>query len=354
MKEFYVVKEGKRLRCGYTTGSCSSAAAKAAVIMLIEGKTIKSIKIDTPANIPLDLQVMKPVINNYYAECCIVKDSGDDPDVTDGIEIYARVSKRSDNLIVIDGGEGIGRIKRKGLFGKIGQAAINPVPRKMIEEEIRKVTDKGFDVLIYAPMGKIISEKTFNKNIGIEGGISIIGTSGIVEPMSEKALLDTIYLEIETIFNDGFHEIILYPGNYGEKMVKALKFEGRGVKISNYVGDALLYCVYKGFKNITLIGHIGKFSKLSIGVFNTHSKVCDVRMEAFVYYLALRGAKLEVLKKVKNCITTEEALEVVYKHGYKIAIEDMKKGIEDRLRGYIKNEEVKLKIYMYSMKYGVL
>ncbi|WP_234121924.1 cobalt-precorrin-5B (C(1))-methyltransferase CbiD [Clostridium hydrogenum] len=354
MKELYVVKEGKKLRCGYTTGSCSAAAAKAAVSMFINKKLINRVKIDTPANIVLELEVMKPVIKEDYAECCIVKDSGDDPDVTDGIEIYARISKRKDNLITIDGGEGIGRIKRKGLFGEIGEAAINPVPRRMIEEEVRKVTEEGFDIVIYAPMGKLISEKTFNKNIGIEGGISIIGTTGIVEPMSEKALLDTIYLEIDTVYNEGLREIILYPGNYGEKMLESLKLTGRKVKISNYVGDAVLYSVYKGFKSITLLGHIGKFSKISVGAFNTHSKVCDVRMEAFVYYLALRGAKLELLEKVKNCITTEEALELVYENGFKIAIEDMKKGIEARIRKYIKNDEVKVKIYMYSMKYGVL
>lgn len=221
MKELYVVKEGKKLRCGYTTGSCSAAAAKAAVSMFINKKLINRVKIDTPANIVLELEVMKPVIKEDYAECCIVKDSGDDPDVTDGIEIYARISKRKDNLITIDGGEGIGRIKRKGLFGEIGEAAINPVPRRMIEEEVRKVTEEGFDIVIYAPMGKLISEKTFNKNIGIEGGISIIGTTGIVEPMSEKALLDTIYLEIDTVYNEGLREIILYPGNYGEKCLKA-------------------------------------------------------------------------------------------------------------------------------------
>ena len=152
--DLYVIKDGKNLRCGYTTGSCAAAAAKAATIMLESGKVINYIDMDTPANIPLTLEVHNPIIQKDFVSCSIIKDAGDDPDNTDGIQIYARVSRRDDEDIVIDGGQGIGRVTRKGLFGEIGQAAINPVPRQMIKKEVREVSPKGYDVVIYAPEGE--------------------------------------------------------------------------------------------------------------------------------------------------------------------------------------------------------
>lgn len=354
MKDMYVVKEGRKLRCGYTTGSCAAAAAKASALMLLTNKILPFVEIDTPSGIRLKLEVKDPFIGEDHASCCIVKDAGDDPDVTDGIEIYARVSKRNDDDIHIDGGEGIGRIARPGLFGNVGEAAINPVPRQMIVDGIRKVSREGFDVVIYAPRGTGIGKKTFNENIGIEGGISIIGTSGIVEPMSEEALLKTIYLEIDSVYHDGFRDIILFPGNYGEKMVEELRLKGRKVKISNYMGDSILYCYNKGFESITLVGHIGKLSKLSIGAFNTHSRVCDVRMEAFVYYLALSDAPFEVIEKVRKSLTTEEALDTVMVRGFISIMDDMKKGCIERIRRYVKDEDFDVSLYMYSMKHGVL
>ncbi|WP_333657426.1 cobalt-precorrin-5B (C(1))-methyltransferase CbiD, partial [Tissierella praeacuta] len=197
--DLYIIKEGKSLRCGYTTGSCAAGAAKAAAIMIETGETVKYVEIDTPANIKLKLEVNNPSIDGKKATCSIIKDAGDDPDNTDGIEIYATLSKRDDGQVIIEGGQGIGRIRRKGLFGKVGEAAINPVPRQMIEKEVREVSNSGYDILIFAPQGEEIGKKTFNENIGIEGGISIIGTKGIVYPMSEEALIKTIYMEIDML-----------------------------------------------------------------------------------------------------------------------------------------------------------
>lgn len=354
MKDLYVVKGGKKLRCGYTTGSCSAAAAKACVMMLQANKLMSKVSIDTPAGIKLDLDVISPELGPGYASCCVIKDGGDDPDVTDGMEICARVSRRGDRKIVIDGGEGIGRITRKGLFGNVGEAAINPVPRKMIEREIREISSDGFDVLIYAPKGAQIAKKTFNPNLGIEGGISIIGTSGIVEPMSEKALLETIYLEMDLLYDEGCREVILFPGNYGKNMAKSLGLPDKGVQVSNFIGESIAYAYNKGFRKITLVGHIGKLSKLALGAFNTHSRVCDMRMEALVYYLALIQAPLEILKQVNSCTTTEEALEIIIQTGYKSIFEDMKKGCIERIRKYLKDDDFDVDVYIYSMKYGVL
>ncbi len=352
--DLYVVKEGKQLRCGYTTGSCAAGAAKAAALMLQTGEIIKYVEIDTPANIRLKLEVNNPSIEEDKATCSIIKDAGDDPDNTDGIEIYATVSKRNDGLIFIDGGQGIGRIRRKGLFGEVGEAAINPVPKEMIEKEVREVSNSGYDILIFAPQGEEIGKKTFNKNIGIEGGISIIGTKGIVYPMSEEALIKTIYMEVDMIGeNKGKDNIVLVPGNYGEKLGEELGIKDPKVKVSNFLGDSLLYIYNKGFKSITLVGHIGKFAKLSIGVFNTHSKVCDGRMEAFVYYLALMGAPLELLNRVNDAVTAEEGLNICIDSGYGDVVRHMERGAEDRIRKYLKDEDYKVKVIIYSMERGV-
>lgn len=352
--DLYVIKEGKQLRCGYTTGSCAAGAAKAAAMGLFKGYIPEYVDISIPAGIDLKLKVENPAINDEYASCCIVKDAGDDPDATDGIEIYARVSKRNDNDIVIDGGEGIGRITKEGFWGKVGESAINPVPRKMIKNEILKVIDGGVDILIYAPMGVEIGKKTFNSNIGIEGGISIIGTKGIVEPMSEEALKKSIYLEIDSIFDSGNREIVLYPGNYGEKAKQEHNIEGQGVKISNFIGDVMLYCYHKGFKKVTLVGHIGKLCKLSIGAFNTHSKTCDVRIEAFIYYLALANAPAELISIVNDTITSEEALKLIKNNGYGHIIENMRFGCVDRIRRYVKDKEFDIEVIIYSMEFGIL
>ena len=314
--DLYVIKDGKKLRCGYTTGSCATGAAKACTIGIVTGKIPEYVEIDTPAGIKLNLKVENPTITSEYTSCCIIKDAGDDPDSTDGIEIFAKVSKREDEKIVITGGQGIGTITRDGFWGKKGERAINPVPRKMITEEVEKVTDKGLNIEIYAPMGKEIGKKTFNSNIGIEGGISIIGTKGIVEPMSEEAFKKSIYIEIDSVKNNGENEIILYLGNYGEKIYSEINKGVSGVKISNFIGDSLLYCYNNGFKKITLVGHIGKLCKLSIGGFNTHSKICDMRIESFIYYLSLLNAPHEIVMEINECLTSEEALKVIIENNY--------------------------------------
>jgi len=356
MNDLYVIKHGKSLRCGYTTGSCATGAAKAAALMLLSREKLENISIGTPSGIELNLKLDDIHIEEEHVYCCIVKDAGDDPDSTDKIEIYARVCKRTDSKIFIDGGEGIGLITRSGFWGKSGTSAINPVPRKMITDELSKLSNYGFDVLIYAPRGKEIAKKTFNSNLGIIDGISIIGTKGIVEPMSDYALKKCIYIEIDDAYDKGIREIVLFLGNYGEKVVEGLNLEGAKIKISNFIGDMLLYSKSKGFDKITLVGHIGKLCKLSIGAFNTHSKICDVRIEAFVYYLALNSAPLELINCVNECKTSEEALELVLNNDYSVVINKMIAGCIDRIKRYLKDDdnECNVDVIMYSMDYGIL
>lgn len=352
--EKYVVKDGKKLRYGYTTGSCAAAASKAAVLLLNGDLDRDYITISVPKGFDIELDIESADIGkDNSATVSVIKDAGDDPDVTNEIEIFARAKKRDDNKVNIIGGEGVGRITIEGFWGKAGDSAINPVPRKMIESEIKKVSDEGYDIEIYVPKGREIGKKTFNSNIGIVDGISIIGTSGIVEPMSEDALKKCIYMEIDNIVNLGEKEIVLFPGNYGEKMAEELYPDKKGVQISNYIGESLLYCQYKGIEKIKLVGHIGKFSKLSLGGFNTHSKVCDMRIEAFIYYLAVRKEIYEI-EKFLNFKTSEEAVEYLKSISKEYIFEDMRQGCIQRIKTYLKDEKFDIDVMLYSMKYGVI
>lgn len=352
--DMFVIKDGKSLRCGYTTGSCAAAASKAAVLMLETGKIVNYIEIDTPAGISLKLPVTSQKISSKKASCSIIKDAGDDPDVTDGIEIFAEVFRNSKGENFIDGGIGVGKITSRSIFGNIGEAAINKVPKEMIEKEIKDISENFYDIVISVPLGEKIALKTFNKNIGIEKGISIIGTKGIVYPMSDDAILKTIYMEVDTVAKViGKETIILVPGNYGEKIAEKLYPGLPKVKVSNFIGDSLLYIYNEGFKSIKLIGHIGKFSKLSIGVFNTHSKVCDGRMEAFVYYLSLMGAPVEFIQRIDSLLTAEEALNICIEKGFGEIKEKMEEGARKRVKRYIKDEDFDIEVKIYSMERGV-
>lgn len=352
--DLYVVKDGEKLRCGYTTGSCAAAASKASIYMLENQEIIDFIEIDTPAGIRLKLEVNDQEFSDTTATCSIIKDGGDDPDVTDGMKIFSKVIKREDSEILIDGGIGIGRVTERSAFGNLGDAAINKVPLQMIEREIRSISENGYDVLIYAPMGVEIGKKTYNKNIGIDGGISIIGTKGIVYPMSEDALIKTIYMEMDNIKkNEGLSEILLVPGNYGENVAREEKIDIPMVKTSNYIGDSLSYAYREGFLKITVLGHIGKLAKLSIGIFNTHNKIADSRLEAFVYYLAIMKAPYNVIEEVMKTLTAEDALEVCIKYKYASIVSEMEKGAEYRIKRYLKDDNIDIQVRIYSMKRGL-
>ena len=307
-----VVKGGKELRCGYTTGSCATAAAKACAIMLLSDEAVDIVKIEAPKGVNLTLQVEDIIRQKDWVTCSISKDAGDDPDVTNGMRISARVEKIL-NGIQIDGGAGVGRVTKEGLSCAVGEAAINPIPRQMITKALKQVSQKydyhgGFSVVISAENGEEIAKKTFNPRLGIVGGISILGTSGIVEPMSEKAIIQTIRLEINNKIFKNSEYLLISPGNYGRDF--ALKEFGLdidlGVKCSNYIGEAIDYAAYKKVKNILLIGHAGKLCKIAGGIMNTHSRVADCRCEIFAAHSALAGAAQEQIEQIINSITTDE------------------------------------------------
>lgn len=322
----------KLLRYGYTTGSCAAAAAKAAAQMLQTGQPVSQVRIVTPSGVPLTLDVLDPVLGVDSASCAIRKDGGDDPDATSGLLIYATVRPIPQGIRV-DGGPGVGRVTKPGLDQPVGAAAINHVPRQMIEAAVAEAlqgASGGMEVIISVPGGEEVGKRTFNPHLGIVGGISILGTSGIVEPMSEQALVDTTRVELNMCRAGGATDLLLTVGNYGDDFASCklgLSLAGR-IKCSNFIGQTLSDAISLGFRRVLLIGHIGKLVKLGAGIMNTHSAQGDARMEILVSCALARGASLEALRAVAACITTEAALEELRRFGL---LEETMKELGERI-----------------------
>ncbi|OOM75676.1 cobalt-precorrin-6A synthase [Clostridium puniceum] len=397
MFEMYIETGGERLKCGYTTGSCSAGAAKAATMLLFDkAETLSEIEIASPKGINILMPIESIVKFKNYVECTILKDGGDDPDITNGIEIKAIVRRITDeiaidigkctdvseqiktdgqqksykkisnlkksteefnefkdfNSIILKGGIGVGTVTKDGLFVSKGEPAINPVPRRMIKEEILKVLPKGekVEVTISVPQGVEIAKKTFNPRLGIEGGISIIGTTGIVHPMSEESLKASIKLEItQKALNN--ERLILAFGSIGDNYAKECGFKEEEIVIcSNFIGFALETCVYCKVKSIIIVGHIGKMSKIAYGCFNTHSRVTGVRLEVLALELALLGYNISLVEKVLKEKTCEGAVKMLG-DGYSKLYENIGNKIVSRISEYIHGElEINAAIYYGASK----
>lgn len=374
MKEFVTV-DGKELRLGYTTGSCAAAASKAAATMILTGRRLEGIKLKTPKGIELELNVEDITIEYddstgepILVRCAIRKDSGDDPDVTNGALVYSEVTLTDlKGEVDIDGGYGVGRVTKPGLDQPVGNAAINSVPRKMITENLQEVARElsyggGFKVMISIPLGVELARKTFNPRLGIEGGISVIGTTGIVEPMSERALIDTIKVELTQKKELGYEYVLLTPGNYGSDFIR----DGIGidpemaVQTSNFIGDSIDMCVQLGFKGALLIGHIGKLVKIAGNMLNTHSKYGDCRMEILGSAAAVYGVKPETARYILGCAACDEAVRVMREEGIDEAALQL---VSDRIEHNLDNRAFKacaigqsfeVGAIMFSKEYGKL
>ena len=353
------------LRYGWTTGSCAAAAAKAAAQMLFSGEEICQVRLMTPKGIELDLDVEHITRTPDYVQCAVRKYSGDDPDVTDGLLIYAKVEKQEEASsglrVILDGGIGVGRVTKPGLEQQIGQAAINKVPRRMITEEVERICRAcGYcgemKVTISIPDGEETAKKTFNPRLGIVGGLSVLGTSGIVEPMSEKALTDTIYLEMKMLRESGYSCCYAVPGNYGmDFLTDQLGINpDLAVKCSNYVGDTIDDAKLLGMKGLLLIGHVGKFIKLAAGVMNTHSRTADCRMEVFASHAAMAGADAAVVKEIMACLNTTEVVKILKGRGL---LQDIMKTVMERITFYLRQRaggELETGAVVFSGEEGIL
>ena len=361
LEDAYIMRGSKKLRMGYTTGSCAAAAARGAAFMLLSGKEIQEVKIHTPKGIVLNLELLDIRRSAEKVSCAVRKDGGDDPDVTTGLLVYASVKRTEEPGVHIDGGQGVGRVTRKGLQQPVGAAAINRVPREMITREVQEVCricdfHGTLHILISVPDGEALAERTFNPRLGIVGGISILGTTGIVEPMSSQALKETIRVELRQQRAEGQTIAAVSPGNYGlDFMQQTYGYDlDRSVKCSNFIGETIDMAAELGFSAMLLTGHIGKLIKVAGGIMNTHSHEGDCRMELLAAAGIRENVSLECLKKILDCVTTEEALAFIDAEGKK---EDVMEDIMKKIDFYLKKRaagRLQIECIVYSNTYGLL
>ncbi|MCR4797349.1 MAG: cobalt-precorrin-5B (C(1))-methyltransferase CbiD [Lachnospiraceae bacterium] len=370
------------MRKGFTTGSCAAAAAKAAAYMLLTGTKKETISIETPAGILFHADIVDIEREEDRVSCSVVKDGGDDPDVTTGSHVRAEVSIQSRGTegdtsgspglkrdygvvsglrLEIDGGEGVGRVTLPGLDQPVGSAAINHVPREMIEKEVAEVCTlldfKGaLKILISVPEGEDLAKQTFNPRLGILGGISILGTTGIVEPMSAKALVDTIRTELNQKKALGMDYAFVSPGNYGLGFMKEHYHYDldKSVKCSNYIGETVDMVCAMGFRKLLLTGHIGKLIKVAGGIMNTHSHEADARMEILSSCAIRAGAEIDTVRRILGCVNTQEALSIVKETGLlketmEVVLERILFYLDFRAGGRIQTECI-----LYANDFGLL
>jgi len=361
MMDEYAYVNGKKLRKGFTTGTCATAATVAALSMILNQEREEKVTVHTASGVEVTMDVHNPSFGTEEATAAIEKDGGDDADATHGLLIYSTVTLLPDQKeIEIDGGQGVGRVTEKGLACDVGMAAINPTPRRMIEQHVREIIGPncGARVIISVPGGEETAKLTYNSRLGIVGGISILGTTGIVNPMSEDSWKASITIELTMLYNQGHRSVVLVPGNYGEDFATNTVGipAGRIVNMSNFVGHVLKEVQRIGFTKVLMIGHMGKFVKVAAGIFSTHSKDSDARMETLVANLALMGAPMELLGKVDKCLTTEAAgtaiKEFSYEGVYQVLADKIKARSERLLR--YRKPEVSIEVVVFGTEEGYL
>ena len=373
------MKETKKLRSGFTTGTCAAAAAKAAAGMLFTGKRERIIRITTPKGTEAVLPLFQVEMAPERAACGVVKDAGDDPDVTNGAMVFASVEYLTAEMelgedrkrwyfrepgLYLAGGPGIGVVTKPGLPCPVGKYAINPVPRQMIFDEAESAAKahrilRPLLITVWIPAGTELAEKTFNPRLGIMGGISVLGTSGVVEPMSEVALTATIRLELHMKAVEGKKTIIVTPGNYGEAFLKetlglSLK---QGIQCSNFAADTMEMAAAEGIKTVLFVGHIGKLIKVAGGVRNTHSRYGDKRME-ILWQCAKKSCREDLRAQleaaVMEAVTTEEAVRLLEEAGIlPVTMKEVVERIRRHMSEWAKGK-IHLEVVIFSTGYGLL
>ena len=358
---------GKKLKSGYTTGSCCTAAIIAGLNYLLDERKLENVQLQSLNNKKINIPISRLRKRNNFVTTSVKKYSGDDPDVTDGIEIFVRIKKvtklKKDSAGYIIGntlitcGRGIGKVTKKGLRCEVGKYAINPGPLKMMELAIESILDDKndlyFEIKIYIPEGLEKSKKTFNPKLGIVGGISILGSTGILNPMSEEALKDSLYIEMKVLKENSNKDYIVFVfGNYGKKYCEEIGLQSSNlIVISNYIGYMLEVAEELGYKKIILVGHIGKGIKIAGGIFNTHSKVADARMEIMGANAFLNGESNENVMNILNSNTVEEACNYIEKREFFYKISNK---ISEKIKNYLKTDVIECEVLLFSFKEEIL
>lgn len=357
------VHQGRLWRRGYTTGSCAAAASKAALQLLLTGNLVEKVEISTPLGVNLDIPVLGGSIHEGKAGCWVKKDAGDDPDITHGAVIEAWVSTgqslsgTDQDLVRITGGSGVGRVTKPGLALPVGAPAINPVPLSMITNEVLHILPKGLEINVEIRVreGEQLAKKTMNPQLGIKGGISILGTSGIVEPMSEDAFKTSLTPQIPVAQAQGWDSLVLTPGRMGQK--QAIERyglpESAVLQMSNFVGYMLEECTRLKLKRVMLFGHIGKLVKVAGGIFQTHNRVANSRLEIITAYAGLLGADQGVLTKLMDCVTVEGALQVITDEKLKEIFPLLAAKAGERAEAYV-HRELEVGIVFTDLKGNIL
>lgn len=327
----------KKLREGVSTGSCMTGAAIASAIWQLSGKCPESVCVRAPIGRDLYLDV----VPMDYGVCAVVKDGGDDIDVTDGCSVIVRVILHDeDGEIRFVGKEGIGVVTLEGLKLPVGEPAINPVPRQMAVEALRKIIgERAATLEVSIPNGAVLAKKTFNERLGVMGGLSILGTTGIVRPMSQEAMRDSIIQEMKVWRAKGNDSIVFVLGTTGENALRELYGEMRAVlQVSNFIGDMLDEAVEQGFRYILIGGFVGKLVKVAAGTMNTHSHVSDGRLETICTHAALAGVDVQIIRKLYHSVTTKKALEIMREENLLYIWESMVKKAEEHCQKRVRDE----------------
>ncbi|MGB9002692.1 MAG: cobalt-precorrin-5B (C(1))-methyltransferase [Nitrosotalea sp.] len=308
-----------KMRTGYTTGTSATAGAKAGILAILNQEKIGFIDVTLPKKSKIQIKIEKCEFDKHSAHCYVIKDGGDDPDVTHGAEIHADISI-TDNAgkIEIDGSEGVGRVTKPGLGLEIGSAAINPTPKKMITENIIEVAHdllkkNGIKVIVSVPKGKELAPKTDNPRLGILGGISILGTSGIVVPYSTASFAASIRQSIDVTIAMGNDTVVLTTGGRSEDFARSIITlpDHCFVQMGDFSGYTVQQCAKKGIRKAYVAGFIGKLTKMGMGVKQTHVKGSKVDMEFLAELAQKCNASSDTIQEIKKANTARHVFEIV-------------------------------------------
>ena len=356
------ISSGKKssLRTGFTTGTCAAATTKAALSMLINGKKLSNVSVSLPKGKQMMVNISWSIYDNDKSvTSAVIKDGGDDPDVTNGAEICAKVSLLDiPDKIIIDGGKGVGRVTKPGLGLEIGKAAINPTPLKMINQAIDEVLGElkhryGVSVIISVPQGEEIAKKTDNPRLGIIGGISILGTTGIVIPYSTASFAASIRQSIDVSRAMGSDSVVLTTGGRSEDFAQSIYGNSIAdhayIQIGDFIGFAIKQCTLKKIKKAYVVGFIGKLTKMAMGIKQTHVKGSHVDMN-FLAELASRcGADSELVNKIMLANTARHAGELVDEFGLALFYDTLCQEVHRHLSKYSESQ-LQIKIILLDFE----